>query len=754
MEFLIIGETPIIETKLAINGGRIELYNMAYNNAAVPADKMLSNYFEVSVAGSIYKYKVDIEPNPSNRLYTLNKILRANRQALIDRFGQQYIFLNFTVYTKKSGENLQLSGNHDGVEYTVNVVNEGLLDAESEATKEMFIARLFKIVQAKMRFKQVGRSYFDPTRAYSSNGLDIWPGYKTSLKVFNDKYYINIDSVSKVLRKDTAIEAILEIKNSSRHDWESKVKKELIGQSVNTKYNKQIYKIDDIDFTQTPRSKFTMEDGKDISYVEYYMSKYNMKVTDLDQPLLINKPKKGKLKSIFLIPEFCLMTGLSDKQRKDFNFMRDVAKVIKPNPVTRMGNSVELAELMDKNKKCEELMKEWEIKIVSKPLSLNSKKIDSGNMVMGDGKKFHFEKSKNLDRDSQVEMKETKHIKKLVIFYPSDGRAVLDTFKKTSQQVLGGMRMKVNEIVDVEIKNFRKEDEWIEMSEKHIDQSVQCAIYILNGPKKAGFNYGVLKRTMLKELPVPSQMVLAKTLQGKNLISIVYRIWIQINAKLGGVPWGIDSLPFSESPTMVVGIGYTNAGKIKKSISFLATVNDSFTRYWSDYKPITDANDEHELLKNFMVAGLKQFDKVNGIHPQRIFVFREGAGGGLKGVNTTVKNEIVSFQKGIAEFCAQKATGGNQSAEALEKNMHLVLVAVNKNIGSKFYTGGSPTDLGNPTQGTLIDGIITNGDNDFYLISQKTLQYVALTLGEQPLLPTTTSSTTICPTGKSYRPQK
>jgi aubergine len=695
---------------------------MSFSKAVVQSDKVFSNYFEVSVEKSIYKYKVDIEPNPSNRLYTLNKILRASRQELIDRFGQQYIFLNFTIYTKKSCENLELSGNHEGVDYKVTVVNEGMLDNESESTKEMFIARLFKIVQAKMRFKQVGRSYFDPTRSYSSNGLDIWPGYKTSLKVFNDRYYINIDSVSKVLRKDTALEAIIEIKNSSKHDWESKVKKEIIGESVNTKYNKQIYKIDDVDFTQSPRSKFTLEDGKDVSYVDYYQSKYNFAVTDLDQPLLINKPKKGKLKSIYLIPEFCLMTGLSDKMRKDFNFMRDVSKVIKPNPVTRMSSSVELATLMDSNKQCEELMKEWEIKVKAKPLDLNSKKIDSGNMVMGEGKKFHFEKSRNIDRDVQSEMMDTKHIKKMIIFYPSDGKKCLDIFKQTSQQCLADMKMKVGDIVDVEIKNFRKEDEWLEASERYIDQSVQCVIYILNGPKKAGFNYGVLKRTMLKSLPVPSQMILAKTLQGKNLRSIVYRIWIQINAKLGGVPWGIDSLPFSDAPSMVVGIGYTNAGKVKKSISFLATVNDSFSRYWSEFKMITDQCDEHELLKSFMMAAMTQFEKVNGIYPGRIFVFREGAGGGLKGVNTTVKNEIVSFQKGIQDFCEQKASAAGKSAEELANAVHLVLVAVNKNIGSKFYTGSSPTDLGNPSQGTIIDGIITNGDNDFYLISQKTLQ--------------------------------
>jgi aubergine-like protein len=597
------------------------------------------------------------------------------------------------------------------------------LDTESEIVKEMFLARLFKILQAKMALKQIGRSYFDPAKSYSSNGLDIWPGYKTNLKIHESKYFINIDSVSKVLRKDTALETICEIKNNSRHDWESKVKKELVGESVNTKYNKQVYRIDDIDFTLTPKSTFMMEEGKEISYVSYYDEKYKFKVTDLDQPLLVNNPKKGKLKTIYLIPEFCLMTGLSDKQRKDFNFMRDVAKVIKPMPVERMNSSIQLAKLMKENKKTDEMMKEWGLTIVEQPLKIQSKKIDSGNMVMGEGKKFHFEKSKNLDRDSQVEMLETKKIKKLVIFYPSDGKKSLEIFQQTSQQCLEDLKLKLGEIKEVEIKNFKKEDEWIEMSNRYIDQTVTMAIYILNGPKKAGFNYSPLKRLMLKELPVPSQMILSKTLQGKNLRSIVYRIWIQINAKLGGVPWGIDSLPFIDQPTMIVGIGYTNAGKVKKSVSLLATVNATFTRYWSDYKTLGGEADEHEVLNEFLLKGIKQFEQVNGIAPKRIFVYREGAGGGNRGINTQVKSEIIAFQKAIGIFCQEKAAKeGSKPAEDLVKEMHLILIAVNKNIGAKFYTGSSPRDLGNPNQGTMIDTIITSADNDFYLISQKTLQ--------------------------------
>ena len=108
---------------------------------------------------------------------------------------------------------------------------------------------------------------------------------------------------------------------------------------------------------------------------------------------------------------------------------------------------------------------------------------------------------------------------------------------------------------------------------------------------------------------------------------------------------------------MVCGIGYTNSGKVKTSVSFLATVNCTFSRYWSDYMPIVGDQKEHDLLKGFLIKAMKQFDTVNGIHPCRIFVFREGAGGGLKGVNTVVSGEIVAFQKAISEFCLEKSQG-------------------------------------------------------------------------------------------------
>ena len=73
------------------------------------------------------------------------------------------------------------------------------------------------------------------------------------------------------------------------------------------------------------------------------------------------------------------------------------------------------------------------------------------------------------------------------------------------------------------------------------------AIFILTGRKKQGDNYANIKREMINQLPVPSQIVLSSTIaKGRNLRSIIVKILVQIGAKLGGTPWAIDDLPLSQ----------------------------------------------------------------------------------------------------------------------------------------------------------------------------------------------------------------
>ena len=67
---------------------------------------------------------------------------------------------------------------------------------------------------------------------------------------------LNIDIVHKVLRTQSVLSIILDIKSKSRGDPTEEIKKQLVGTTVMTSYNKRTYKVDDIDFGMSPRDTF------------------------------------------------------------------------------------------------------------------------------------------------------------------------------------------------------------------------------------------------------------------------------------------------------------------------------------------------------------------------------------------------------------------------------------------------------------------------------------------------------------------
>lgn len=112
--------------------------------------------------------------------------------------------------------------------------------------------------------------------------------------------------------------------------YKADISKALLGSVVITRYNNKTYRIDDIDFSQSPLSKFKCVD-REVSYVEYYKTNYSLDIRDTKQPLLISHVERriaGKrekeTQSMCLIPELCYLTGLTDQQRADFKVSHQI----------------------------------------------------------------------------------------------------------------------------------------------------------------------------------------------------------------------------------------------------------------------------------------------------------------------------------------------------------------------------------------------------------------------------------------------
>jgi aubergine-like protein len=121
----------------------------------------------------------------------------------------------------------------------------------------------------------------------------------------------------------------------SRTDHPNEVRQFRNFSNAPPRYNNRTYRIDEIAWEMSPTSKFTKRNGQELSFAQYYMQNHNRSVTDNKQPLLVHKHRTRSEEIIFLIPELCTMTGVSESMRQDSKVMQDMAAYMRVNPEQR-----------------------------------------------------------------------------------------------------------------------------------------------------------------------------------------------------------------------------------------------------------------------------------------------------------------------------------------------------------------------------------------------------------------------------------
>ena len=227
---------------------------------------------------------------------------------------------------------------------------------------------------------EMNRNFYNPSLAHMvpQHKLEIWPGYVTAVAEYEGGlmlnlvlpvveiqhiliYYSHQDVSHKVLRSQTAYDLvsssssaialpdliliaymqIMDCLARKGADPKADVLKALLGAVVITRYNNKTYKVDDIDWTETPSSTFIDENGRKKSFIDYYREKYNLVIEEKKQPMLVSRAKRKTkeeediAKTIFLVPELCNMTGLTDQMKSNFKVMKDVAQFTRVTPMQR-----------------------------------------------------------------------------------------------------------------------------------------------------------------------------------------------------------------------------------------------------------------------------------------------------------------------------------------------------------------------------------------------------------------------------------
>lgn len=676
-----------------------------------------TNYFELIAKPNwrLLQYRVDMKPDIEHT--GVRKALVYSHASNLPKIIFDGTMMFTTNRLTSDNKPLELTSKRDSdgtiVHITIKLVSE-------VQPQDYHYIQFFNIVlrqaMEKMKLELIRRDYYDPKAAIilKQHKLELWPGYVTSIRQHEEKILLCVEISHKILRTDTVLDQIGDIfqKTKGGPNFHSDVEKALLGAIIITRYNNKTYRIDEIAWDKKPTDTFDGKNEEKIAYMQYYETRYNKKITDLKQPLIISMPKVREVRSgvsgpIYLIPELCNMTGLSDEQRANFTLMKSMGEYTRQDPVKRTQTLMKFNQRINQTKEIAEDLQGWNLKFAQDLVQFRAR-IFKPEKILGKGKCTATYQLENADWGQAfrkwTSVSAPSCSKWAVVFNPKD-EAVTKEFVNSIKKVAPSLGMTMGSPKTFMLTDNRPAT-YIQQLDKVIDMKPAIVMVVI--PNDKGDHYAAVKKKCCLERPIPSQCVTATVLnKPKGLMSVATKVAVQMNCKLGGEPWAVE-IPMQDS--MVIGYDtYHDSAQKGRSVgAVVASMNKTFTKYLSIANLHT--NPAQELNDNMCPAitqALRKYNEFNGCLPKRIILYRDGVGDGQ--INYVVDHEIKAIEKCFADAGLDK------------EQLKFTYIIVSKRINTRFFRmNGNPS---NPPSGTVVDTEVTLPERyDFFLVSQSVRQ--------------------------------
>ncbi|XP_015446018.1 piwi-like protein 3 [Pteropus alecto] len=570
---------------------------------------------------------------------------------------------------------------------------------------------LFRKILKIMKLRQVGRSYYNKEKAEEirQHKLEIWPGYVTSILQYENSMTLCADVNHKLLRMETAYDLIMRIREDAKKkgiDVKEQVSKELVGSIVFTKFNNKTYRVDAINWKETPKTIFKKSDGTKITFMEYYKKQYNVLVTDLNQPLLISKGKWKKSQQdtqhepIMLVPELCHLTGLTNTMRKDYGVMRDLAASTRLNPEVRQQKLQNFMNAMQTDENVKKELQLWDFKFDAKFLSFTGRILKEVRIFQGKRMFDSHPQSAEWARETRSgPLLSVKSLDNWLILYTKKNYGAACSLMQSLRRVTPTMGIAIRDAKMLEVSDTV--NSYVTVLKKHDSSNTQMVVCVLSSDRKE--MYDGIKKYLCVNCPIPSQCVVARTLdKPQTLMTIATKIAQQMNCKMGGALWKVKT---GLQNAMFIGIDcFHDVVNRRKSIAgFVASVNEDLTEWFSQCIIQESGQELVNGLRACLQEALKLWYERNSLLPYSIIVYRDGVGDGqLQALIDYEIPQIVSSLKSI--FNSQ--------------NFKLTFIVVKKRINTRFFVE-SQGRLQNPLPGTVVDVELTRREwYDFFIVSQ------------------------------------
>lgn len=606
---------------------------------------------------------------------------------------------------------------HDGTDYIMIITPVGTVTGENVDSYRMYANSALKKMLTSLDLKQVTRmpKYYDTrqTQRIDQLQLEVWRGYTATFSHHLQDMLLNLDFSSKIIRDTTALMQIEEInKNLRGGNLEQIVNQEMVGMIVMAKYgNFKCYRIDRVVMNESPTTTFMTKEGP-ISYVDYYKKRYNIVIRTPRQPLLLTTIERG-LKEIKLVPELCVLTGISEEMRRDFRAMNDIAAFTRLEPARRLEVSTGLANRLANDKKCKEICEEYNMQIDPQAITVEGTKFQLDNVKVGPKASDLVQIDNRGGFNLRNSMLTTVNIQHWVVMTTERDQGNRDRLIKTIVNKAGQLNLIMGQAIQVDYHPRNIKNMIAGLNQSQGGRPIPQIALIVIGPNDKKV-YNEIKEACALASGVPTQCLKSNNLNNpKKFDSIMSKLIVQMAVKTGSAAWSMPPTAGIPQKTMVIGIDvfHDTVLRAKSVLGFVASIHPAFTNYYNTTRIHERSGQEigGHVGDCFREALLAFHEATKGrFMPETIIVFRDGLADSQIGAAKDF--EVTSMKTAIRNFQGY--------------DPQLIYVIVNKKTNAKLFINGN-RGVENPQSGTVVNTVVIPESQSFYLIAHTVTQGMA-----------------------------
>ena len=145
---------------------------------------------------------------------------------------------------------------------------------------------------------------------------------------------------------------------------------------------------------------------------------------------------------VYLVPELCRLTGLTDEERSNFNFMKSLSDYTKIGPVGRIKKLMEFSRRIQNTPAISKELADWDLKFSNRIVEFEGRVLPSEKITQGpDRSQTHLAEQNGdftkLMRDKQMVANGV--MNKWVVVVPSNLKSDTRNLVTTMQRAASGM---------------------------------------------------------------------------------------------------------------------------------------------------------------------------------------------------------------------------------------------------------------------------------------------------------------------------